>query len=212
MRKPIIALAAAALAAPVVFAAKDEEPAKPTCPALEARCPVSGDKINPKVFVEDKTGKVFFCCPKCVGKYEADPAKYAKQVQAQRIALAPKKVQVLCPVCSKGVDSDVSLEHHDHEIYFCCEACKAKFEKKPSEYEKDILVRCYTTQVACPVSGEDIDPQVSTRAKDGLVVYFCCPRCIKRFESSPDKYLKNLALGKGANEHPCEEEQGRKDK
>lgn len=199
-------LASAAFPPAAVAVDPDKKPAKDACPAMQALCPVSGEKIDPKVFIEDKSGKVYFCCAKCETRYKADPAKFATQVKAQRIALAPKKLQVNCPVCAKAIDSDVSINHHDHELFFCCNACKAKFEKNPAEYEKDILVRCYTTQITCPVSGEEINREVSTKLKDGTVVYFCCPNCIKRFESAPDKYMKNLALGKGANEHPCEED------
>jgi YHS domain-containing protein len=41
-----------------------------TCPIME------GNKINKDVFVEYKGKKVYFCCPGCKGKFEADPEKY----------------------------------------------------------------------------------------------------------------------------------------
>ncbi len=211
----IVATTAAALFGPLAYAGANDVDKKSTaagCPALEVRCPVSGEKIDRKVFVETKGMKVYFCCTKCIEKYKADPAKYVTQVKSQQIALAPKKVQVNCPACGKGIDRSVSMKHHDQELYFCCDKCMAKFEAKPSEFEKDILARCYTTQVLCPVSGEDIDPEVSTKTRDGTVVYFCCPNCIKRFESAPDKYMKNVALGIGASEHPCADEAEKSEK
>jgi len=33
-------------------------------------------KINPEVFVEYKGKKVYFCCPDCKAKFQADPEKY----------------------------------------------------------------------------------------------------------------------------------------
>lgn len=47
-------------------------------------CPVMGNPINKDVFVEYKGKKVYFCCPECKGKFEAEPEKYiAKLPQFQ---------------------------------------------------------------------------------------------------------------------------------
>jgi YHS domain-containing protein len=39
-------------------------------------CPVSGDPIDPKVSVDYKGRRVFFCCSMCIKGFKADPAKY----------------------------------------------------------------------------------------------------------------------------------------
>ena len=39
-------------------------------------CPVSGDKIDPAVFVEYKGKKVYFCCSACIAPFQKDPRKY----------------------------------------------------------------------------------------------------------------------------------------
>ena len=39
-------------------------------------CPVMGNPINKKVFIEYKGQKVYFCCPGCDEKFTADPEKY----------------------------------------------------------------------------------------------------------------------------------------
>jgi len=39
-------------------------------------CPVSGDKIDPTVFVEYKGKKVYFCCASCKSIFDKDPEKY----------------------------------------------------------------------------------------------------------------------------------------
>ncbi len=39
-------------------------------------CPVMGGAIDKAVFVEYQGKKVYFCCPACKPKFEAEPAKY----------------------------------------------------------------------------------------------------------------------------------------
>lgn len=41
-----------------------------TCPVMD------GNKIDKNVFVEYKGKKVYFCCPECKAKFEAEPEKY----------------------------------------------------------------------------------------------------------------------------------------
>jgi YHS domain-containing protein len=41
-----------------------------TCPVME------GNKINKAIFTEYKGKKVYFCCPECKPKFEAEPEKY----------------------------------------------------------------------------------------------------------------------------------------
>lgn len=160
-------------------------------PGAEPLCPVGGEKIDRKVFIETKQGRVYFCCPKCIKPYEADPAKYATKVHAQRLLLGGPRVQVTCPVTGKPIDPKISLDHHGQKVYFCCKNCPAKFEKHPADFLAK-AERCYTTQTTCPVSGEPIDPTVFVVLKDAERVYFCCAKCVGKFDSSREKYLKEL--------------------
>lgn len=43
-------------------------------------CPVMGGKINKAVFTEYKGKKVYFCCPGCDKKFDADPAMYISKL------------------------------------------------------------------------------------------------------------------------------------
>lgn len=43
-------------------------------------CPVSGAKINPKVFTEYEGKKVYFCCDGCIPTFKKEPAKYVKKL------------------------------------------------------------------------------------------------------------------------------------
>jgi YHS domain-containing protein len=42
----------------------------------QTTCPVMGGPIDKNVFVEHQGKKVYFCCPACVEKFQADPEKY----------------------------------------------------------------------------------------------------------------------------------------
>ncbi len=58
----------------------------------QTRCPVSGEPIDPTASTKLSTGEtVHFCCPKCVGKFKAEPSKYAKALEAQGYLLDVEK-------------------------------------------------------------------------------------------------------------------------
>ena len=46
-------------------------------------CPVSGDKISGKHFVEYEGKKYSLCCPMCSGKFKRNPAKYLAKMKIQ---------------------------------------------------------------------------------------------------------------------------------
>lgn len=50
-------------------------PAKP-----QTRCPVGGDKIDKKLFVDVEGYRVYLCCLDCARKVKADPKKYLKKI------------------------------------------------------------------------------------------------------------------------------------
>lgn len=47
------------------------------------------------------------------------------------------------------------------------------------------------SQEVCPVMGGKVNRAIYTDYK-GKRVYFCCPPCVKAFNSDPEKYLKLL--------------------
>ncbi|MHC4122647.1 MAG: YHS domain-containing protein [Planctomycetota bacterium] len=66
---------------------KKSEPAKPaetkevTSAKIEQKtCPVMGNPINKNLYTEYKGKKVYFCCPGCKPKFEADPEKYVTKL------------------------------------------------------------------------------------------------------------------------------------
>ncbi|HVP12661.1 MAG TPA: hypothetical protein VMV94_15905 [Phycisphaerae bacterium] len=172
----------------------EKQPEKKTeekAPALPS-CPVSGKPINFAVSVMTDDGPVYFCCPACPEKYQADPKKYAEKVAEQRKALAAMpRVQVTCPVSGKAVDQKVFIEKGGKKIYFCCKECPPQYEKDPAKYAAK-LGGCYSYQTKCPVSGEEISPKSFVTLEGGMKVYFCCGNCIPKFEADPAKYTAKL--------------------
>jgi YHS domain-containing protein len=42
--------------------------------------------------------------------------------------------QKICPVMEGPIDKNIFVEYQGKKVYFCCEDCKAKFEKEPEKY------------------------------------------------------------------------------
>lgn len=156
-------------------------------------CPVSGEAADLSVSTAADEGPVFFCCKKCVSTFEADRAKFATQVAAQRTALASRpKVQVRCPISGEPVDSKAFLEADGKKVFFCCSDCALKYKADPAKYQSK-LANSFSYQTMCPVMGEEIDPKVSSSLASGQTVYFCCKKCIAKFQADTSKYAPKLA-------------------
>ena len=44
--------------------------------APQALCPVMGGAINKEIYADHNGKRVYFCCPGCIGTFNADPEKY----------------------------------------------------------------------------------------------------------------------------------------
>ena len=77
----LIAVLAVALAA---GCGESEAPTATTTVSTGQKiCPVMGNAINPNIFVDYKGRRVYFCCPMCPPKFNADPEKYIKILDEQ---------------------------------------------------------------------------------------------------------------------------------
>lgn len=155
-------------------------------------CPVMGEPVNFRISTMTEEGPVYFCCPMCIKKFNDDPEKYAKGAKEQREQLAKReRIQVNCPLTGKPIDKKVFTGEGKDRVYFCCEDCKAKYEKEPAKYAAK-LAASYTYQTHCPVMGGEINPTVFTDLPSGERVYYCCPGCDKELMEAPDKYAAKL--------------------
>lgn len=161
--------------------------------AAKALCPITGEEIDKKFFADTAAGRVYVCCKGCIKKYTANTEKYAAKVFAQQDALGVERVQVTCPLSGEPVDGKTSLKHKGMTIKLCCEKCVAGFKKDPEKHMPGYYAS-FTTQTECPVMGEEIDPKSFATVADDQKVYFCCKRCVKKFESDRAKYAKRLSV------------------
>jgi YHS domain-containing protein len=142
-RLKFIGLLAALFLVPAGFAFAGQ--ARPA----QTLCPVTGDKIDKKVFVDYKGQRIYFCCASCIPKFNADPEKYLKKMkegpsasqaaapQSAQAPFAPARAgqpQTLCPITGEKIDPAVYTESGGYRVYFCCKDCIGKFQKDPSAY------------------------------------------------------------------------------
>lgn len=116
---------------------------------------------------------------------------------------AAKPVNAKCPVSGKDIDPTKTVVFEGKVIAFCCDDCKAKFEKDPKPFLAKLeLARppaaapqpnAQQSNAKCPVSGKDIDP-AKTVLHDGKLVAFCCDDCKAKFQQDPKPFLVKLGL------------------
>jgi YHS domain-containing protein/uncharacterized membrane protein len=116
----------------------------------------------------------------------------------------PIPINTICPVSGKLADRTRTTVHDGRVVAFCCDDCKASFEKDPKPYLEKLaqlanpppgnLSLAKPINAKCPVSGKDVDP-AKTSLHDGKVVAFCCDDCKAKFDQDPKPYLAKLGLG-----------------
>ncbi|MDG2014160.1 MAG: hypothetical protein P8J33_11680 [Pirellulaceae bacterium] len=123
------------------------------------------------------------------------------------IAQAQDLKDVKCVVNPKmAAKADMKAKHMDGEVYFCCNACKSKFEADPDKYMAAANYQLATTgqyeQVACPFSGGEIaDGKAAKVGK--MEVGLCCGNCKAKVEGAKDTagqidmLFSKKAFGKG---------------
>ncbi len=100
---------------------------------------------------------------------------------AVKAADEAKKFSAKCVVAGKpDAKEDKFAEYKGGKVYFCCDNCKAKFEKDSKPFAVKANAQLVSTgqakQVKCPISGQPVDEaQNSTVA--GSKVGFCCGNC-----------------------------------
>lgn len=170
-------------------------------------CPVSGEKLGgmgDPVIYNYNGREIRFCCHNCVKKFEANPDKYIKQIDAD-IVKQQKPYYPLdtCVVTGEKLGEDepvVDFVYNNRLFELCCNDCPKKLVKDPAKYFKELDAAVVDAQLAdyplttCPVTGEKLggmgDP-VDFVFADRLV-RFCCSGCIKKFKADPLKYMAEV--------------------
>jgi YHS domain-containing protein len=68
------------------------------------------------------------------GHDHAMPAEPAKMIDQAKAVVAEVIEQKTCPIMGGPIDKTVFTEYKGKKVYFCCPACKPKFEANPEKY------------------------------------------------------------------------------
>ena len=129
----------AALVFCTAFATAQEEKKKQKKDPLDnAKCPVSGKKIDKEHSVAYKEAKVYFCCPNCPKAFEKDPEKFAAKANHQLVQTRQMR-QVACPLTGRPLNEDTRIRVKGAAVAFCCNNCKGKAEAAEGD-EQIILI------------------------------------------------------------------------
>jgi YHS domain-containing protein len=131
----------------------------------------------------------------------ADEKKDGKAKADEKAEKAPKaeaKFACKCPVSGADAKKEQATAYKDKEVYFCCEKCKAAFEKDNTKYTAKANHQLVKTkqyrQTSCPLSGEKVNRE-QTATVAGVKVAFCCEKCKGAIQesSADDKITKIFA-------------------
>jgi len=89
--------------------------------------------------VDHRDGKVFFCCPGCVKKWNKEPAKFETLANLQLVKTGQFK-QAKCPISGGDLDEEQFVEVDGIKVHFCCGICKAKVASASTDEAKRELV------------------------------------------------------------------------
>lgn len=183
-------------------------------------CPVSGGKLggmgDPFVY-EHEGREVRFCCKGCLPKFQKDPAKYLKAIDAKIIAqqeahYPTDKCVVSDEPLGGSMGDAVKVVYDNRLVQLCCKRCKKSFSKDPKKYlaklDQAVIAhhKAHYPLTTCVVSGEKlgsmgdpVDVVVANR-----LVRLCCAGCKKKLFADPVKYLAMLGTAHGAKDdkHP----------
>ena len=107
---------------------------------------------------------------------------------------AKKKFKARCPVTGKRAKAEHVAAYLDKKIYFCCPKCPKAFAADPKKFAAaahlQLLATGQMVQVACPVTGRDLDPDMIVDV-NGVKVVVCCAGCLGKVEGSgPEKAIE----------------------
>jgi YHS domain-containing protein len=186
-------------------------PKEPGDPFTLATCPMMDKPIDPakgKV-IEYQGRELRFCCARCVRKFEGDPEKHLKTIDAKLVEQQkPFYPLDRCPVSGEKLGSmgePVDHIYRNRLVRFCCEHCIRDFEKDPAKHlaKLDDAVRekqrSGYAMSTCPVSGKTLasveEPHEVVVAN--RLVRLCCANCEPALRKEPAKYLAKLDQDKG---------------
>jgi YHS domain-containing protein len=68
-------------------------------------CPVMGNAINKKLYLDHKGERIYFCCQGCLPMFKKDPEKFLKKMH--KTGVTPEKLPL-------KVDKKMEMDHKNH--------------------------------------------------------------------------------------------------
>jgi YHS domain-containing protein len=110
-----------------------------------------------------------------------------------------KPFKATCPMSGGPAKQEHSVDFHGKKVYFCCENCPKGFAKDPAKVAAKTYLQLAQTgqalQVACPISGHDVDANAVVEVA-GAKVLFCCDDCVSKVKAAKGDEQIALAFGK----------------
>ena len=126
-------------------------------------------------------------------------------IAADKPTKKPKEFRATCPVLGEPAEKDALVMFQGKKLYFCCQSCPDIFNVTPRIYLTKVHLQWYQTgeivQVACPLKGHVLDPDLSvTITVGGEKLKLCCPGCQAKLgklkgDKKIDAVFKNIARG-----------------
>ena len=190
-------------------------PDVPGDPYTLANCPVTGlvlGDTGPPIVMMHEGREVRFGTTECIGRFQADPARYLAKIDAriieQQMAGYPLTT---CPVSLEPLGSmgdPVDYVYNNRLVRFCCKGCLRGFKKNPGPVLAVLDKAVIAEQLAdyllksCPISGEDlgsmggpIDYVIANQ-----LVRLCCTGCVSAFYKNPAPHLASLREARGKSD------------
>ena len=103
-------------------------------------------------------------------------------------------VQKICPISGQTLGAHgapVKVKVGKEHVFLCCQGCLTK--KVSSAHWATIHANFAKAQGKCPVMDRPLPKNPKWTIVGGQIVYVCCPPCIEKIGSDPDKYLRKLS-------------------
>lgn len=157
---------------------------------VQSTCPVSGEALEDRDnFVAVGGMKIYTCCPKCIKKVQADPARAMDTMQG-------RKAQATCPVSGKPVSGTDGFDFQGCFIKTCCPECPAKFQAEPEKYLMAMAERKEFVEQKNPACAVHPNEKLKDRGffttAGPLRFYFGGKECMAQFMRDPAKHVPAL--------------------
>jgi YHS domain-containing protein len=102
-----------------------------------------------------------------------------------------------CPVSGEKLGADAVVEVVDgRQLKFCCAKCVASFKKDAAKYttKMDEAIAkdagAYPLKHCLVMKDEELEDDAVTYVWNNRVFKFCCKKCIAKFNTAPEGYVK----------------------